>query len=136
MKKFAFLLVLALLLASVMPAYAVAPSDNKYVITNTTAISQATAVSTSIIAPNIARILKVTVTSALPKGATSTETVVGVYDATSSGAALNSALEGEVEGTTAATVEIKYERPLKVYNGITIIQGAYTVVVIEWEEHL
>ena len=136
MKRCICFLVLALFLVGSM-AYGAELKDQKYTIVNTTGTSKATTISTSIIQPNISRIIKVTVTSALPAGFTSTENVVGIYDCASVGATLNSALEGEVESASAATVEINYEgRPLKVYNGLSVVQGAYTVITVVFENHL
>jgi len=134
-KLFSVLIVLALL-ASAIPAWAAFPSDSKYVITNTSPRSQVTKISTDIITPGQCRILRVTVGVAFTPGfiCTSTESVAGLYDTQTTGGALNNCLEGEIESNDSDSVSYTYARPLNLANGVTIIQGAYTVVTIEYEK--
>jgi len=130
------LLVLALLFVSQL-AYASAwdLNDNKHIIVNNAATGKTTFVSTDIIQPKVSRILYFTVTgckSNLP----APEVYAGLYDCTTAAGTLVSVLEGEVESPTDSTATLEYKRPLKIYNGVTILQGPYTTVTIEWEDHL
>ena len=133
-KLFSVLIVLALL-ASAIPAWAGHPDDLKYTIINTTGTTQVTAISTNIIKPGIHRILKFDVCSAPPLSAV-TETVAALYDAAAATGVHTGWLEGEIEGagSSPATVEKKYIRPLNLKNGAVIMQGAWTIVSIEYEK--
>jgi len=69
----------------------------------------------------------------IPIGSTSREVVCSIYDAASIGAATNKTLEGELESNDADTVFKAFDRPMKLVNGLVIVQGAWTVVTIEYE---
>lgn len=136
MKKIVFLLVLALLVCSTVPAMAVVPSDNKYVIYNSGATTKVTVVPTALIKPRESRILKMTVTSVLKNGSTAVEAVAGLYDTTTGSSAIDNNMECEIESNDSDSVSYEFARPLRIYNGVVILQGAHTVVQLEWEESL
>lgn len=130
------LLVLALILTSQM-AYASAwdLSDNKYTITNAASTGKTTHVGTTIMIPKRCRILYFEVTGC-KANQVGPEVYAGLYDCTDAAGTLVSALEGEVESATDSTAKKEYVHPLKIYNGVTILQGPYTTVSIEYEEVL
>ena len=132
MKKSIFI-VLALILMSQL-AFADNPwelNDQKYVIANDASSGKTTHISTSIIRPDKDRVLKVTV---CPTDRRS-DAFVGIYDCTTAAGTLVSALEGEFEAKRDAGSEsYEYKRPLRIFNGVTILQGPYTTVTLEWEK--
>lgn len=139
-----FLILVAVMLFGGFCTYVMADSSSventeKIVLVNTGTTSQATAIATSAsgdsvyIAPGKHRIVKMVVSNIAP-GA-STEVVAGLYDAASVGAATNTAIEGEIESNSQDSVTLEYSRPLKLVNGLTVIQGAYTSVLIEYERY-
>jgi len=138
MKRFVILIVLALVLMVSTQVFAETQlGDNKYVITNTGHTSQVTVIPTTTIVPATDRIISFSVTTAnLPKGSSAVEAIAALYDASSLKYALNTALEGEIESNDSDTIIKTYARPLRIFNAVTIIQGAHTVVEIEWERHL
>ena len=70
----------------------------------------------------------------IPNGSTATEGVAAIYDATSIASANNKNIEGEIEHSNqGGGVTLNYTRPLKVKNGIVLIQGAFTTVKLEYE---
>jgi len=131
MKKFALVvLVLALAFGLTSVADAVELSDQKYVIANNASSGKTSFISTSLIRPGKDGILKVVVTATDARS----DCFVGLYDCTTAAAALVSVLEGEVEAKRdGGSANLEYIRPLRIYNGVTILQGPYTIVQLEWE---
>ncbi len=128
------LMIVALLVVYAGPVQAAAPSDRKYVIVNETTTSKVTCIPTSLIRPGKDRVLRFEVSSLTPYlGSASTEVIAALYDCTTAGSAINKVLEGEKESNDSDTVEERYIRPLRIANGVTMIQGARTVVLVEWE---
>ena len=127
------LMIVALLVVWAGPVQAAAPSPKVYVITNTTTTVQSTSIPTSIIRPGKDRVLRFKVTSALVTPSTAVEAVAALYDSATTGGALATVLEGEVESNDSDSVEEVYSRALRIANGVTIVQGAHTVVTVEWE---
>lgn len=108
-------------------------SDHKYVISNATGeTTLATAISTDIIEPGKHRILRFKVTNT---ASGNTEVVAGIYDASSVGNATVNRLEGEIESNDSDSVEERYIRPLAIANGIVILQGSHTIVMVEFERY-
>lgn len=133
-RKFIFVVLALVLMSQVVSAAPWDLNDEKRVIVNTTGVGITTFIPTTIIRPNKDRVFKITVSSALPAGFTSTENFAALYDCTTAAGTLISALEGEIESSSAANVDLEWKRPLRIFNGVTILQGAYTVVLIEWEK--
>lgn len=136
MKKiFASLVAIALLFAFSGLARAATPSDYKYVIVNTTQTTLATAISTSYIEPGVHNITRFTVTHGpvTQVGSTATEVIAALYDSSTVGGAGNKQLEGEIESNDADSVSFEYISPLRLANGAVIMQGAHTVVTVEYE---
>lgn len=126
------LMIVALLVVYAGSVQAAAPSDKKYVIVNDTATKATKSISTSIIRPGKDRILRFEVTDITAAGG-GTEVVAALYDCTTAGGTSNQVLEGEKESDDSDSVEEIYIRPLRIANGVTIVQGAHTIVLIEWE---
>ena len=72
-------------------------------------------------------------TLGIPPGSTATEAVCSIYDSSTIGGATNRWIEGELESTDSDTVKKTYTRPLDLVNGVVVVQGAWTVVSIEYE---
>ena len=126
----------ALLLGFAFPVMAVNQLNNqKYFITNNSATSIATIVSTDIIpASGEAGITRLEVTPILPSGATTGCNFVSIYDSNDLWGTSAGWMEGEIEAAASVgTLTKTYTRPLKITNGVVIVQGAYTVASVEWE---
>ena len=109
-------------------------TDYKYMIVNNAEGTLVTPIPTAVIDPAKHRILCFEVGFVMgSSGSTNTESVACLYDATSAGMATNKVAEGEIESNDADTVTKTYKRPLNLMNGVTMMQGSYTVVMIEWE---
>lgn len=136
---FCFVAIALFAIGLVAPAFADSPwllDDTKTVIVNDGYTTQVTAISIARIRPGKDRAMKVTVTSKGGRlGSTSTECVAAIYDCTSgtSVASMNTVLEGEVETDGTSTGVMEWIRGLRIFNGVTILQGANTVVTIEWQ---
>lgn len=65
----------------------------------------------------------------------STEMIAAVYDSASIAAAGNQQIEGEIESNDSDSVEEVYIRPLAVKNGLVVRQGAYTILLVEYERY-
>lgn len=135
MKKFlSILIVLALLVAFVLPArLAMAEVDltaDVYTIANETASTTSTLIPITIIIPGKCRISRYIVSNNYTSVNTS---FASLHDASSTAAATNKACEGELKLAASSTVQRKYLRPLKISNGCVITQGAYTTVTVEWD---
>jgi len=128
--------IVALLVAFSGTAEAAALRDTKYTIDNSSGTSSLTTlVPIALIIPNKSRIVSVIVTPTSPGTGAHYENIVAVYDASSiAGLIETKAMEGEVERNDADSGEIEWKRPLKIYNGCVIAQGAKTVVNIEFED--
>jgi len=136
------LFVIALLVAFVSPAMAESfSSENteKLILLNTdTGLGMKTAIPTSAsgdrvyIQPGKHRIIQVVVTNL---AALHTENVVAIYDASGVGTAGNKQCEGEIESADEDTIKMKWARPLKLVNGLVVIQGSGTSVTIEFEKY-
>lgn len=110
-------------------------SDFKYVIVNTTQTTLPTAISTDIIDPIKHRILRFKVSQGNTiGGSTATEVVAALYDSSTFAGAGNKQLEGEIESNDSDSVEERYSVPLRLANGCVIMQGANTIVLVEWEK--
>ncbi|MFA5499495.1 MAG: hypothetical protein WC404_00270 [Candidatus Omnitrophota bacterium] len=100
-----------------------------YISENTTGLFKTTYVPTSGVDPYISpytdRILGFDVT---PITSISYENVAGLYDATTSAQLTGPYFMGEAEGGTAFTGEKWFPYPVRVANGIAIVQGAKTRV--------
>jgi len=132
-KLFSLFIAIALLAAVASPCLAAFPSDTKYTITNTSAVSQITTIPSSLIgADGKFALLRVTVGRTIGHTGTSAEAVVGVFDATNPLTATNGNLECEIESNDFDTESMDWIRPLKIYQGVTVVQGAYSVVSIEY----
>ena len=59
--------------------------------------------------------------------------IVSIYDASSYTYANNASLECELESNDAVTRSKEWIRPLKIYNGVTVVMGAYSIVTIEYQ---
>ena len=138
-KLYVSFIAIALLITGLLASSAYASawdlSDKKYVITNAATTKLTTSVGTTIMIPKRCRILYFEVTGC-KANQVGPEVYAGLYDCTSAAGTLVSALEGEIESATDSTAKKEYAHPLRIYNGVTIIQGPYTVVSIEYEEVL
>ena len=141
MKKMLSFVAIALLVmglaTSAFGAYASTDCyDTKYTIVNTAAVAKTSVVPTSLIKDNAEfELLKVDVCTAISGAAGTTgEAVVGIYDASAPQYANNASLECELEASsTQETASKSWVRPLKIYNGVVVVQGAYSVVSIEYQ---
>ena len=139
MKKLLLILIVPLLLMGLSTLAFAADtyqlSDQKYAIANTSATTKVTYIPTTVIRDRGRdRVFKVTVNSILGAGLTHTEGIVAVYDCTSAAYLLASSMEGEIESNDSDSVSLEYKRPLTIYNGVAIAQGAFTTVLVEWEK--
>jgi hypothetical protein len=115
--------------------------DTKYVITNTsTTLGLTTIIPSTIISGDATyHLLRVTVGHA-GKGASYGEAYVGIYDATNPEHAVIGNLECELEAGSglygAPVVEKVWTKPLKIYNGVIVVQGCSSIVQIEYERRV
>jgi len=111
-------------------------NNQKYLIINDAGDKADFTIPTTLCIPGKSRIIKVTVS---PTGTSAqSEVYVALYDASSlTVASLNKVCEGEVEANDEHdTAYLQYTaRGLKIANGCTIVQGAYTAVLVEWENY-
>lgn len=56
-----------------------------------------------------------------------------LHDATTLGGATDKTAEGEIESEDFRSVEERYDRPLRIVNGVVLGQGAWTSLLIEYE---
>lgn len=140
MKKLLCFIACAAILLSASLAYGAYAStdlhDTKYTIVNTAATAKTTVIPSSLIGGDSQyELLKVDIGTAISGAAGTTgEAVVGIYDATGMLGANNAALECEIESTDNDTLSKTWIRPLKIYNGVVIVQGAYSVATIEYQK--
>jgi len=133
MKKVIFFLILAFVLMGVIPAMAENElGDYKQIIVNNTAEKVATLIPTTLIIPGKCRILKVTCATLASAGG-GTENVIALNDASSVGAMTDKNSEGETESNDSDDAVLSYVNSLRISNGCVITQGAFTVVLVEWE---
>ena len=137
------ILALAFLLGPTVMAFADSPwtlADEKYTIVNTTSATKVTTLPTTVFRAGKDRVFRLSVTNSglAPTAATYSDNFAAIYDCAALGStssfALVSSLEGEIEASGDETVNLEWKRPLKIYNGVTILQGAYTTVTVEWEK--
>lgn len=107
--------------------------DTKYVSVNDSASVVCRPVPSTLIGDNGEyEILSISVSPLLTS--TSSEAVAAIYDAASLTRSVNTNLECEIEaGTVVTAMDKKWVRPLKIYNGVYIGQGAYSIVTIEYQ---
>jgi hypothetical protein len=103
-----------------------------YVITNATATTKASAVSTSTITVANHRILGYTVQELDPTAAA--ERIVAIYDSASVGAATATTLLDETETPDNESATRWYPYPMALANGLTVLQGANTIAIIYYED--
>lgn len=138
MKKLIFGLIVALFfLGANVFADTVDLNNNQWCITNDSGDKLVTTIPITLLVPGKCRILKITVS---PTGTSAlAECYVGIYDASSETAMQTNAAkvcEGEWEADAEyESVTHDYARGLKIQNGATFIQGAYSAVTVEWERH-
>ncbi len=140
MKKiFCFMLCATLLLGFAVSAFGAYTStdlyDTKLTITNAAATVKMTVVPTSLVGTDATyELLKVDVGQCINHTGTSAEAVVGIYDAADASYWSNAFLECELESNDDTTATKTWIRPLKIYNGLLIVQGAYSVVTVEYQK--
>ena len=103
-----------------------------YVLTNATTTTKATAVSTSTITVLNHRILGYTIQELDPTAAA--ERIVGLYDSASVIAATATYLIDETETSDNVSATRWYPYPMALANGLTVLQGVNTVVIIYYED--
>lgn len=140
MKKFISFVAIALLVmglaTTAFGAYASTDLfDTKYTITNQTAKTVATIVPSSLISGDGSyQILSMDVGLASGQTGTSAEIVAGLYDGTTLLHTAVGFLECELESNAyQATASKRWIRPLKIYNGVIVVQGAYSTVTLEYQ---
>ena len=141
MKKLFCFVAIALLVAGLSTsAFAASAStdlhDTKYTIVNNSATATATTIASGIIGGGSQyELLSVEVTQYLA-GHTGTtgEALVAVYDSALPITSIGAFVECELESNDDTSVSKEWVRPLKIYNGVTIMQGAYSVVTIEYQK--
>jgi len=136
-KLFALFIAIVLMSAVAAPAFADYAStdcyDTKYLITNTTGAAKISTVPSTLISGDGKYVLlAVTVGPTNGGTGTSAEALVGIYDSSTILGASNGNLECEIESYNEETTTMQWVRPLKIYNGVTVVQGAYSVVTIEY----
>lgn len=152
MKRFlALLMAVGMLLYTVPAMAAVAENTEKWNSVNMTANKISVVIPNSYnangrayIKPGAHRIVSLAVTGTCAPaslqpamGSTATEIYACIYDSSTLGGATNKTMEGEIEQENrGASKKRKYDRPLKVVNGIVLEQGAWTVATLEYERAL
>jgi len=115
-------------------------TDTKYLLVNTSDEKVGTLVPISLLIPGKCRVLKVTFSNIQAdgdQGGVSSEVYGALYDCSSVGGANDKNVEGEIESDDAGSVAIDYGlRPLKIANGVVIVQGSNTAALVEWERIL
>ena len=134
MKKLILLALIALFFVGAMNASA-ADYTKKFCIVNNTALSIRTLISSTLIVPTESRIIRFKVTAIGQPTNTSSEAVAALYDAATRVSAVATTLEGEIESNDFDSAEEKYDVPLDIVNGTVIGQGAFTIVLVEYEPY-
>ena len=134
MKKilFSLMIVALLLIGANVFADTADLYDDKICLINDSGDKLATIIPITQIIPNKDWVTKITISSTGTSALS--ENYVAIYDASTIANINVKNCEGEWEAKTAnESVTHDYKRPLMIYNGVGIIQGAYSSVMIEWE---
>lgn len=130
MKKVIWIAIAFIFMASLAGADGNPTAINEYTYTfnNNTANPSQHTISTAIIRPDVDKITAYEVVP-YPTDALACERLIAVYDSTT--LAANQELIGEKEASTGSAGE-RFNRPRKINNAISFVQGAYTTAIISF----
>ena len=126
MRRFLFLsMVMCLFVGIAFAQDPTAVTEYEYTISNNSGTGRATAIPITSIRPNVD---KITAYEVVAKASGNSETYIGVYDGTT--VACSGEKFGEKEATSKGSAGERFERPKKIVNGVTVIQGANTDAIV------
>jgi len=139
-KMLSFVAIALLVMGLATSVFAVPPYastdcyDTKYTIVNNSTTTKVSIIPSSLIGANgTYELLKVDVSRSANPAGTAGESLVAIYDSIVPLTSIGAFCECELESNDDDTISKTWVRPLRIYNGVTIMQGAYSVVSIEYQ---